>query len=61
MFGKKTVFCLFVDYLTNAINICFIQIFAINENIIQKNNNKNIKYFGKNVIYIILEISQYIR
>ena len=55
MFSKS------VQNLLYNFNIRFVPVFDIDQNIIQIYNNKNIKFFYKNLVNISLKRSQHIR
>ena len=53
--GKKTVFPQFVQHLLDSINVSLASILSINQDVIQVNNHKNVKFFGQDLIDITLE------
>lgn len=56
--GVKAVFSQFVKNPLNGRNMCMTWVINIDENIIEINDNKDLKLFGQNLIDITLEIGQ---
>ena len=48
------------EYLSNNINVALAFIFDINQNVIQVDNYKNVKFFGQDLIDITLEAGRYV-
>ena len=55
------MFSQFFENQSNGINVGLALVLGIDENIIRINNNENIKFFGQDLIDIILETGWYIR
>lgn len=55
---QKDYFSSVFKNLSKGIDVESTWVFYIDKNIIQKNNNTNIKFFGQDLIYIILKIGQ---
>ena len=51
------MFLQFFKNKLNDINVGLAKIFDVNEDVIQLNNNKDIKFFGQNLIDIALKTS----
>ena len=45
----------FVQRLADNINVSLACIFGVDQNVIQVNDHKNVKFFGQDLIDIILE------
>ena len=54
-FGKKAMFLEFIQHPANGIDVNLVQIFSLDENIIQINYVKDIKLFGQDFIDVALE------
>ena len=59
-FGKKAVFPQFVQHLLDKIDVSLACILSVDQNIIQVNDHKNVKFFGQDLMYITLEAGWYI-
>ena len=56
--GKKAIFCQFFENLLNGIDVKLVQDFDVDKDVIQINNNKNIKLLGQDFINITLKVGQ---
>ena len=54
------MFLQFVQQAANSIDMSLASIFGIDQDVIQVNNHKNVKFFGQDLIDIILEASCYV-
>lgn len=59
--GKESVFSELIKYLVYSLYIGLVKVFSIDQDIFHINDDKNVKLFSKDFIYIILEASQSIR
>ena len=55
-FGKKAVFSRFIQHLVDSIDMSLACIFIVDQNVIQVNNHENVKFFGQDLIDVILEV-----
>ena len=58
--GKKTVFPQFFKNLLNGINVSLAWVLSVDENVIEINNDKDIKFLDQDLVNIALEADQYI-
>ena len=59
--GKKSVPSQNIQHLPYSLHITLARIIGIDEDVIQGNNDKNVKFPGQDLIDITLEASQSIR
>ena len=55
-FGKNAVFPQLVQHLTDSINVSLACILSVDQNVIQVNNYKNVKFFGQDFIDVTLKV-----
>ena len=53
--GKKAVFPQFVQHPLDSIDVSLACILSIDQDVIQVDNHKNVKFFGQDLIDVILE------
>ena len=58
---KKVVFPQFVQYLTDSIDMSLVCILGVDQDVIQVNIHENVKFFGQDLIDIILETGSYVQ
>ena len=59
--GKKAVFFWFVQHLLDSINVSLACILGVDQDIIQVNNHKNVEFFARDLIDVILEAGWCVR
>ena len=59
-FGKKDVFPQFLKNPSNCIEVSLFWVLSVDNDVIEVNNDKDIEFFGQDLINIALEAGQYI-
>ena len=54
-FGKKAVFLQFLENPLNSINMSLAWVLGVDEDVIEVNNDENIKFLGQDLVNIALE------
>ena len=55
--GKKAIFAQKIWDPSNSLHVALAFIFSVNQDVIQADNNKNIEFFGQNLIDVALEVA----
>ena len=53
--GKKPILLQKIQHSLHGLHVALGFIFSVNQNVIQVHNNKNIEFFGQNLVDIALE------